>query len=225
MPLHYRQQGAPLTGCSAGRLSSQRRHLPGSHEAVRQTTRSPRRSWSAIARSGAGDRSRTCRSGAVADRRTVAQYRVGSVSAARRVSDEFNPEAVAVLHARPTTVRPAGTRMSVAEEQVPPMSAAASVILSTLGRSGSPSRPACRRVDSRASGSAIGTNMEVYLPDYVAVSFTDGNVKLMSRVSSGNGEEWCAEILIDLDDGGQRDLRNRHHFGRVPESDAVRPRS
>ena len=67
--------------------------------------------------------------------------------------------------------------------------------------------------------------MEVYLPDYVAVLFTDGNVKLMSRVSSGNGEARCAEILIDLDDGGQRDLRNRHHFGRVPESDAVRPRS
>jgi hypothetical protein len=31
--------------------------------------------------------------------------------------------------------------------------------------------------------------MEVYLPDYVAVLFTDGNVKLMSRASRGNGEE------------------------------------
>ena len=46
-----------------------------------------------------------------------------------------------------------------------------------------------------------GTHLEVYLPEQVAVLFTDGEATNASHVSSGEGIEWCGEVLVDNDDG------------------------
>ncbi len=46
-----------------------------------------------------------------------------------------------------------------------------------------------------------GTHLEVYLPEQVAVLFTDGRPRVISHVSSGEGIEWCDEVAVDLDDG------------------------
>ncbi|MEM9745103.1 MAG: L,D-transpeptidase family protein [Actinomycetota bacterium] len=46
-----------------------------------------------------------------------------------------------------------------------------------------------------------GTHLEVYLPEQVAVLFTDGEATNASHVSSGEGVEWCDEVLVDNEDG------------------------
>ncbi len=46
-----------------------------------------------------------------------------------------------------------------------------------------------------------GTHLEVYLPEQVAVLFSDGRPRVISHVSSGEGVEWCDEVTVDLDDG------------------------
>jgi len=46
-----------------------------------------------------------------------------------------------------------------------------------------------------------GTHMEVYLPDQVSVLFVDGEARVISHVSSGEGIEWCDVVEIDNDDG------------------------
>ncbi len=46
-----------------------------------------------------------------------------------------------------------------------------------------------------------GTRLEVYLPEQIAVLFTDGRPRVISHVSSGEGIEWCDEVTVDLDDG------------------------
>ncbi|MEO6569907.1 MAG: L,D-transpeptidase family protein, partial [Ilumatobacteraceae bacterium] len=46
-----------------------------------------------------------------------------------------------------------------------------------------------------------GTHMEVYLPEQVSVLFIDGQARVISHVSAGEGIEWCDVVEIDLDDG------------------------
>lgn len=46
-----------------------------------------------------------------------------------------------------------------------------------------------------------GTHLEVYLPEQVAVLFFDGQPRLITHVSSGDGADWCDEVTIDNDDG------------------------
>jgi len=46
-----------------------------------------------------------------------------------------------------------------------------------------------------------GNHMEVYLPEQVSVLFSDGEARVISHVSSGEGITWCDEVEIDLDDG------------------------
>ena len=46
-----------------------------------------------------------------------------------------------------------------------------------------------------------GNHMEVYLPEQVSVFFFDGEARVISHVSSGEGITWCDEVEIDLDDG------------------------
>lgn len=46
-----------------------------------------------------------------------------------------------------------------------------------------------------------GTHMEVYLPEQVSVLFVDGEARVISHVSSGEGVEWCDVVEVDLDDG------------------------
>jgi len=46
-----------------------------------------------------------------------------------------------------------------------------------------------------------GTHVEVYLPEQVAALFIDGVVRLVTHISSGDGQEWCDEVTIDNDDG------------------------
>ena len=46
-----------------------------------------------------------------------------------------------------------------------------------------------------------GRHVEVYLPEQVAVVFTDGAATLISHVSSGEGTEWCDVVTVDNDDG------------------------
>lgn len=48
-----------------------------------------------------------------------------------------------------------------------------------------------------------GTHVEVYLPEQVAAVFTDGSPRLVTHVSTGDGEQWCQEVTIDNDDGTQ----------------------
>ena len=48
-----------------------------------------------------------------------------------------------------------------------------------------------------------GMHLEVYLPEQVAALFVDGDVRLISHISSGDGVTWCDEVLIDNDDGTQ----------------------
>ena len=43
--------------------------------------------------------------------------------------------------------------------------------------------------------------MEVYLPEQVSVLFENGEARVISHVSSGEGVEWCDVVEIDLDDG------------------------
>ena len=51
-----------------------------------------------------------------------------------------------------------------------------------------------------------GTHLEVYLPEQVAVLFEAGRVQVVSHVSSGQGIEWCDEVIIDNDDGTQETI-------------------
>ena len=46
-----------------------------------------------------------------------------------------------------------------------------------------------------------GTHVEVYLPEQVAALFIDGAVRLVTHISSGDGQQWCDEVTIDNDDG------------------------
>ena len=46
-----------------------------------------------------------------------------------------------------------------------------------------------------------GNHMEVYLPEQVSVLYFDGEARVISHVSSGEGITWCDEVEIDLDDG------------------------
>ncbi len=48
-----------------------------------------------------------------------------------------------------------------------------------------------------------GTHVEVYLPEQVAVLFDGDRATLITHVSTGEGVEWCDEVLIDNDDGTQ----------------------
>ena len=51
--------------------------------------------------------------------------------------------------------------------------------------------------------SATDTHLEIYLPQQVAVLFVAGSIRLITHISSGSGENWCDEVTIDNDDGGQ----------------------
>lgn len=46
-----------------------------------------------------------------------------------------------------------------------------------------------------------GTHMEVYLPEQVSVLFDNGEARVISHVSAGEGVEWCDVVEIDLEDG------------------------
>jgi peptidoglycan hydrolase-like protein with peptidoglycan-binding domain len=48
-----------------------------------------------------------------------------------------------------------------------------------------------------------GTHVEVLLPSQVAVVYRDNRPVLISHVSSGTGDEWCAVVKVDEDDGTQ----------------------
>ena len=38
-----------------------------------------------------------------------------------------------------------------------------------------------------------GTRLEIFLPQQVAVLYQDGVVRLITHVSTGTGEDWCAK--------------------------------
>jgi hypothetical protein len=45
-------------------------------------------------------------------------------------------------------------------------------------------------------------HVEVYLPEQVIVVFTGTEVNLVSHISSGTGEKWCEEVIIDPGEEG-----------------------
>lgn len=47
------------------------------------------------------------------------------------------------------------------------------------------------------------THVEVYLPEQVAVLFDGDRAALITHISSGEGVEWCDDVVIDNDDGTQ----------------------
>lgn len=50
-----------------------------------------------------------------------------------------------------------------------------------------------------------GTHLEVLLPQQVAVLYMANQVRLITHISSGSGDEWCDVVTVDNDDGSQSD--------------------
>ena len=50
-----------------------------------------------------------------------------------------------------------------------------------------------------------GTHVEILLPQQVLSVYIDNQVRLISHVSSGSGEQWCDVVVIDNDDGTQHE--------------------
>ncbi len=48
------------------------------------------------------------------------------------------------------------------------------------------------------------THMEIYLPEQVAIVFTDDKPTLVIHISSGTGETWCDTVSLDTDDKGNK---------------------
>lgn len=48
-----------------------------------------------------------------------------------------------------------------------------------------------------------GVHLEVMLPEQVAVLYDDDAVRVITHISSGSGDDWCAVVKIDQDDGTQ----------------------
>ena len=46
------------------------------------------------------------------------------------------------------------------------------------------------------------THMEIYLPEQVAIVFTDDKPTLVIHISSGTGQTWCDTVNLDTDDKG-----------------------
>lgn len=67
--------------------------------------------------------------------------------------------------------------------------------LRMLGWGGPPPVPFARRA-------IPGTHVEIYLPTQVMIVFTDGQIRLITHISSGSGEQWCEVISINTDDQG-----------------------
>ena len=58
-------------------------------------------------------------------------------------------------------------------------------------------------IEVRPRRANSGTHLEVLLREQVAVLYIDNAVRLISHISSGSGEEWCAVVVVDNDDGTQ----------------------
>ncbi len=58
-------------------------------------------------------------------------------------------------------------------------------------------------IEVRPRRTNSGTHLEVLLPKQVAVLYVESQVRLITHVSSGSGEEWCAVVVVDKDDGTQ----------------------
>ena len=58
-------------------------------------------------------------------------------------------------------------------------------------------------IEIRPRRSNPGTHLEVLLEKQVATLFVNDQVRLITHISSGTGEEWCDVVLIDNDDGSQ----------------------
>lgn len=51
--------------------------------------------------------------------------------------------------------------------------------------------------------SGRGTHLEVLLNRQVAILYVDGSVRLITHISTGTGDEWCAVVTVDREDGTQ----------------------
>ena len=58
-------------------------------------------------------------------------------------------------------------------------------------------------VDVRPRRASAGTHVEVLLPSQVAIVYRANRPVLITHVSTGTGEEWCAVVKVDDDDGSQ----------------------
>jgi len=58
-------------------------------------------------------------------------------------------------------------------------------------------------IEVRPRRANSGTHLEVLLPQQVAVLYVASHLRLITHVSSGSGEEWCAVVVVDNDDGTQ----------------------
>ena len=58
-------------------------------------------------------------------------------------------------------------------------------------------------IEVRPRRTNSGTHLEVLLPQQVAVLYVENQVRLITHISSGSGEEWCAVVVVDNDDGTQ----------------------
>ena len=54
----------------------------------------------------------------------------------------------------------------------------------------------------RAEVAGGATHVEIYLPLQVLAVFTDGKVRLITHISSGDGETWCEVVSINADEQG-----------------------
>lgn len=56
-------------------------------------------------------------------------------------------------------------------------------------------------IEVRPRRSNPGTHLEVLLPQQVAALYVENQIRLITHISSGSGEEWCAVVEVDNDDG------------------------
>lgn len=62
-----------------------------------------------------------------------------------------------------------------------------------------------RAISVRPRRENFGTHLEVLLPQQVAVLYIENVAQLITHISSGSGEEWCDVVVIDNEDGTQRE--------------------
>jgi hypothetical protein len=59
-------------------------------------------------------------------------------------------------------------------------------------------------VSPRRPGAQTATHVEIYLPEQAMIVFKDRVPILITHISSGDGEEWCEEVMISPGEDGNR---------------------
>ncbi len=58
-------------------------------------------------------------------------------------------------------------------------------------------------ISVRPRRSGPGVHLEILLPQQIGILYADDEVRLISHISSGSGDEWCDVVTVDNEDGTQ----------------------